>query len=107
MAEEVAVFADSYREARDHFLRAARRAGAKHQAYHHPTERGPAGEPLYLDVSVLAFGSSLARYAVAAVSGWISAPSSTRSSPPPSSAWAWWTSSRSFPRASATASRCG
>jgi len=58
MAEEVSVFADSYREARDNFLRAARRAGAKHQAYQHPTERGPSGEPLYLDVSVLGPGNA-------------------------------------------------
>ena len=58
MAEEVAVFADSYREARDKFLRAARRAGAKHQAYRHPSERGPAGEPLFLDVSVLGPGNA-------------------------------------------------
>ena len=55
---ESAVFADSYRQAREHFLRAARRAGAKHQAYHHPTERGPAGEPLFLDVSVLGPGNA-------------------------------------------------
>ena len=39
MAEELSVYGASYREARDHFLRAARRAGAKHQAYHHPSER--------------------------------------------------------------------
>jgi hypothetical protein len=58
MAEEVQVYAASYREARDHFLRAARRAGAKHQAYCHPTERGPAGEPLFLDVSVLGPGKA-------------------------------------------------
>jgi hypothetical protein len=58
MADELSVFAGSYKEARDNFLRAARRAGAKHQAYHHPTERGPAGEPLYLDVSVLGPGNA-------------------------------------------------
>src|SRR5262245_20089750 len=58
MAEELQVFASSYREARDSFLRAARRAGAKHQAYRHPSERGPAGEPLHLDVSVLGPGNA-------------------------------------------------
>jgi hypothetical protein len=64
MAEEVAVFADSYREARENFLRAARRAGAKHQAYCHPTERGPAGEALYLDVSVLGPGNAASIFVV-------------------------------------------
>ena len=58
MAEEVSVYAGSYREARDNFLRAARRAGAKHQAYCHPSERGPAGEKLFLDVSVLGPGKA-------------------------------------------------
>ena len=58
MAEAMSVYAATYREARDNFLRAARRAGAKHQAYHHPSERGPEGEPLFLDVSVLGPGNA-------------------------------------------------
>jgi len=49
---ELSVFSATYAEARAKFLDAARAAGAKHSAYLHPREKGPAGEPLYLDVAV-------------------------------------------------------
>ena len=49
---ELSVFSATYAEARAKFLDAARAAGAKHVAYLHPREKGPAGEPLYLDVAV-------------------------------------------------------
>ena len=49
---ELHVFSATYAEARAKFLDAARAAGAKHHAYPHPRETGPAGEPLYLDVAV-------------------------------------------------------
>jgi len=55
---EPASFSDSYKEARAKFLEAARRAGAKIAGYRHPEERGPAGEPLFLDVAVLGPGSA-------------------------------------------------
>ena len=55
---ELASFSDSYAEARKKFVDAARRAGAKLASYQHPDERGPGGEPLYLDVSVLGPGSA-------------------------------------------------
>jgi uncharacterized protein DUF2817 len=55
---ELAAFSDSYAEARKKFVEAARRAGAKLASYKHPAERGPAGEPLYLDVSVLGPGNA-------------------------------------------------
>ncbi|MBI1943091.1 MAG: DUF2817 domain-containing protein [Betaproteobacteria bacterium] len=61
---EVSAFAGSYAEARDKFLRAARRAGAKHAAFRHPHERGPAGEPLYLDLAVLGPGDAARIFAV-------------------------------------------
>lgn len=55
---ELAAFSDTYAEARKKFLDAARRAGAKISSYQHPSERGPAGEPLCLDVSVLGPGNA-------------------------------------------------
>ena len=55
---ELAAFSDSYAEARKKFVDAARRSGAKLASYQHPTERGPGGEALYLDVSVLGPGSA-------------------------------------------------
>jgi hypothetical protein len=55
---ELAAFSDSYAEARKKFVEAARRAGAKLVSYKHPEERGPGGEALYLDVSVLGPGNA-------------------------------------------------
>ena len=55
---DTAAFSDSYADARRKFVEAARRAGAKLTSYQHPSERGPAGEALYLDVSVLGPGSA-------------------------------------------------
>jgi hypothetical protein len=55
---ELAAFSDSYAEARKKFVDAARRAGAKLTSYRHPTERGPGGEALCLDVSVLGPGNA-------------------------------------------------
>jgi hypothetical protein len=49
---DLSVFSGTYAEARARFLDAARAAGAQHYAYRHPREKGPAGEPLYLDVAV-------------------------------------------------------
>jgi hypothetical protein len=55
---ELAAFSSSYAEARKKFIDAARRAGAKLSSYQHPSERGPAGEPICLDVSVLGPGNA-------------------------------------------------
>src|SRR5260221_10676662 len=55
---ELAAFSDSYAEARKKFVDAARRAGAKIASYQHPDQRGPGGEALYLDVSVLGPGDA-------------------------------------------------
>ena len=55
---ELAAFSDSYAEARKKFIDAARRAGAKLASYQHPGERGPGGEALCLDVSVLGPGNA-------------------------------------------------
>jgi hypothetical protein len=55
---ELAAFSESYAEARRNFVEAARRAGAKLTSYKHPAERGPGGEALYLDVSVLGPGDA-------------------------------------------------
>ena len=55
---ELAAFSDSYAEARRKFVEATRRAGAKLTSYQHPDQRGPAGEALYLDVSVLGPGDA-------------------------------------------------
>jgi len=55
---DTAAFSDSYADARRKFVEAARRAGAKLTSYQHPSERGPAGEALYLDVSVLGPGNA-------------------------------------------------
>jgi hypothetical protein len=46
-------FSQSYAEARGKFLQAARAAGASLAHALHPHEKGPAGEPLYLDVAML------------------------------------------------------
>src|SRR5258706_12648852 len=61
---ELEAFSDSYAEARRKFVEAARRAGAKLTSYKHPAERGPGGEALYLDVSVLGPGDSARIFAV-------------------------------------------
>ena len=55
---ELESFSDSYAEARRKFVEAARLAGAKLASYRHPSERGPGGEALYLDVSVLGPGDA-------------------------------------------------
>ena len=55
---ELGAFSDSYADARRKFVEAARRAGAKLASYQHPSERGPGGEALYLDVSVLGPGDA-------------------------------------------------
>src|SRR5512147_2685875 len=55
---ELTAFSDSYAEARRKFVDAARRAGAKLASYQHPGERGPGGEALCLDVSVLGPGDA-------------------------------------------------
>jgi hypothetical protein len=55
---ELAAFSDSYAEARKKFVDAVRRAGAKLASYQHPSERGPGGEALFLDVSVLGPGNA-------------------------------------------------
>ncbi len=55
---ELEAFSDSYAEARRKFVEAARRAGAKLTSSKHPAERGPGGEALYLDVSVLGPGDA-------------------------------------------------
>ena len=55
---DTGAFPDSYAEARERFVEAARRAGAKLTSYKHPSERGPGGEALYLDVSVLGPGTA-------------------------------------------------
>ena len=61
---ELEAFSDSYAEARRKFVEAARRAGAKLTTYTHPSERGPSGEPLHLDVSVLGPGNASRIFAV-------------------------------------------
>lgn len=55
---ELEAFSSSYAEARKKFVDAARRSGAKLASYQHPGQRGPAGEALYLDVSVLGPGDA-------------------------------------------------
>ena len=55
---ELESFSDSYAEARRKFVDAARLAGAKLASYRHPSERGPGGEALHLDVSVLGPGDA-------------------------------------------------
>ena len=55
---ELSAFSDSYKDARRKFVEATRKAGAKLSSYQHPSERGPAGEPLFLDVSVLGPGDA-------------------------------------------------
>jgi hypothetical protein len=55
---ELAAFSDTYAEARKKFVDAARRSGAKLASYRHPDQRGPAGEPLFLDVAVLGPGDA-------------------------------------------------
>ena len=55
---ELAAFSNSYAEARKKFIEAAHRAGAKLASYQHPAERGPGGEALCLDVSVLGPGNA-------------------------------------------------
>lgn len=47
------VFSSSYAEARGKFLDAARAAGARLAHSEHPTQKGPDGEALFLDVAVL------------------------------------------------------
>jgi hypothetical protein len=55
---ELSAFTDSYKDARRKFVEATRKAGAKLSSYQHPSERGPSGEPLFLDVSVLGPGDA-------------------------------------------------
>ena len=55
---ELAAFSESYAEARQKFVEAARKAGAKLAGERHPEQRGPTGEPLYLDVAVLGPGDA-------------------------------------------------
>jgi hypothetical protein len=55
---ELSAFSDSYKDARRKFVEATRKAGAKLSSYQHPAERGPSGEPLFLDVSVLGPGDA-------------------------------------------------
>jgi hypothetical protein len=52
------VFSSSYAEARAKFLDAARATGAQISQYEHPSQKGPEGESLYLDVAVI--GDTLA-----------------------------------------------
>ncbi len=49
---EPAVFSGTYAEARAKFVDAARGAGATVYEYRHPSQKGPAGEALCLDVAV-------------------------------------------------------
>jgi hypothetical protein len=49
---DLSVFSESYAEARGKFVDAARGAGATVYEYRHPSLKGPAGEPLCLDVAV-------------------------------------------------------
>ena len=50
---DLSVFSASYSEARGKFLDAAGAAGAQLAHTLHPDQRGPEGEPLYLDVAIL------------------------------------------------------
>ncbi|HLX82129.1 MAG TPA: M14 family metallopeptidase [Burkholderiales bacterium] len=61
---ELAAFSDSYKDARRKFVEASRKAGAKLTSYQHPSERGPSGEPIFLDVSVLGPGNATRVFAV-------------------------------------------
>lgn len=49
---EAAAFSGTYLEARGKFVDAARASGARVYEFRHPTLKGPAGEPLCLDVAV-------------------------------------------------------
>jgi hypothetical protein len=48
-----ALFAEEYTAARDKFRSAAKAAGAALHAYEHPSQRGPGGEKLSVDVAVV------------------------------------------------------
>lgn len=61
---ELSAFSDSYKDARRKFVEATRKAGAKLSSYQHPSERGPAGEALFLDVAVLGPGDASRVFAV-------------------------------------------
>ncbi len=50
---DLAVFSETYRDARSKFLAAASRAGAELTAYHHAAQSGPDGEALFMDVARL------------------------------------------------------
>ncbi len=50
---ELAVFSRTYPEARAKFVDAVRAAGGTVTSYRHDTQKGPAGEDLYLDVGVV------------------------------------------------------
>jgi hypothetical protein len=50
---DLTVFSDSFSEARERFVDAAKAAGARLTHYLHPDRRGPGGEALYFDVAVL------------------------------------------------------
>ncbi|MEI2417979.1 M14 family metallopeptidase [Orrella sp. JC864] len=60
-------FSETYVQAREKFLAAARAAGARLTAYRHPAQRGPAGEALYLDAAWL--GPRDARHVLVVGSG--------------------------------------
>jgi len=49
---DLSVFSASYLEARGRFVDAARANGARVYEYRDPTQKGPQGEPLCLDVAV-------------------------------------------------------
>jgi hypothetical protein len=49
---DLSAFSASYAQARGEFVDAARAAGATVYEYRHPTQKGPDGEPLCLDVAV-------------------------------------------------------
>jgi hypothetical protein len=49
---DLSVFSSSYAEARGRFIDAARANGARVYEFRDPKEKGPAGEPLCLDVAV-------------------------------------------------------
>jgi hypothetical protein len=60
-------FADDYAGAREAFIRAADRAGARRASYPHPSARGPAGEALSIDVAML--GPESAEHVLLVLSG--------------------------------------
>ncbi|MCC6532059.1 MAG: M14 family metallopeptidase [Burkholderiales bacterium] len=53
MNDTAEIFAESYAEARQRFLRAAQSAGAAIESFEHPSARGPDGERLFIDCARL------------------------------------------------------